>query len=803
MATNPIQKEQEVTRKSEQKSKKTIIPKLKEDDQIKILKRVTKDIEDMKSAKQNGIVYDSRYSDVDLRYKRDDELFLMINEVDDSGWANMKSNALYKTLTSLSASFVSNGIKDTLKGRTIRDINIPAKIHTEIINNFNELRETENIDSRSYDEMVMHGVAIEYIPWKKLPTKIKVEDTKFSKENKQFVDKGIIPYIWEERIEYDDIDIENVLPHEFLIERGTYRLHGTKKAANKCALVQWISYDDFKKWADNDKAVIKENIEKVQDSGAQASNDFWQRPKTSGLENQVEKWTFFDKIECEIVTVVNGNLMKVQPLPFGVLPFADYHFMELKDEFWTPGLAAFLDPTIREQERVFNNLVNGIILDTNPVKMIDSQFTEEFMAGGERFEVGQMVSITGLAQNPNIIKEMPTGSGRSVEAFRVLDTFEQNFIEISGINARRFGSLQRSYNASEVQLVDAATDNIINRTVRRYFQGRVNRIKMMVRWITQEYPKARAMDMFGHKFDKPQKRKILLDSKEFTYEATDLEKLDEKMYNGFAEFEISNDKMLKFEGEFTLPIDSEFIKRMNRERETQKWATLFPQTAQLAGDPRYTPDGQPIAPFNIYKLAEGYSKAFDIEDTLNIINIDPKEDRLEAEKENQRIMNGEIVIGRPGRTRDHLDAHDEAIYITEMYIKEKEEEVNKIKDELMQNQQMAMVEQAQMMGIPPEAIQMQPEMIEPPKEEMALNKLKKNYEYLLKHRDLDGKPVGDNAIQALPQEQMMQGQTMASNPMMDQMAAMGMGGIPAVTGGTPPGMPGSPVPQAPQSGMVM
>lgn len=798
MTNTSILKDTESTRKKEQKSKKRIIPKLTPEEQSKIVKRVSADIQDMKDAKHDGIVYDSYRRDVDIRHKRDDELFLMINEVKDSGWANMKSTALYKTLTSLSASFVSNRVVDTIKGHGIRDINIPAKIHTKLINDFNERHEIENIDSRTYDEMIEHGVAIEYIPWKKIKTKIKIEDTVYSKENKELADKGVIPYKWVDKIEYDDVDIENVLLHEFLVEPGAYRLHGTKKAANKCALVRWISYDDFKKEVDNDPNVIKENIDKIKASGTQEENNFWKRPVTEGLSSQIEKWILFDKVNCEIVTVYNGVLMKVQPLPFGILPFADYHYMELKDEFWTPGLASFLDPTIREQERIFNQLINGVILDVNPIKMVDSRYTEEVMAGGERFEVGQMISITGLSENPNVVREMPTGSGRSAEAFRILDTFEQNFIEISGINARRFGSLQRSYNASEVQLVDAATDNIINRTVRRYFQGRANRVKMQVLWFTQEYPKGRAMNMYGEKLEKPQKRKLLLNGQEFIYTDSDKEKLDIKTYEGFSEFELKDEKMLKFQEDFTLPIDSEFIKRMNKEREAQKWATLFPQTAQLAGDPRYTPDGQPIPPWNIYKLAEGYSKAFDIEDTLNYVCLDPKEDVNEALKQNQDILDGKVVIGRVGRSREHLEVHDQAIYITEVYIKEKQEEIKKKKDLMMQNLEASMMEQVIGQGLPPEAVgqMMQPQMEELP-EEKGLAEVVKNYEMLLKHRDLDGKPVGANAIQPI------QNPMMDQNVMMQQMVASGQGGIPAVTGGTPPAMPGGLVPQAPQQMMGM
>lgn len=798
MTNTSIQKDTESSRKKEQKSKKTIVPKLSQEEQDKIVKRISGDIEDMKAAKRDGIVYDSQRRDVDLRHKRDDELFLMVNEVRESGWANMKSNALYKTLTSLSASFVSNRVVDTIKGHGIRDINIPAKIHTKLVNDFNERHEIENIDSRTYDEMVQHGVAIEYIPWKKIRTKIKIEDTTYSKENKELADKGVIPYKWVDKIEYDDIDIENVLLHEFLVEPGCYRLHGNKKAANKCALVRWIGYDDFKKEVDNDPNVIKENIEKIKSSGTQEENSFWKRPQTDGLSSQIEKWVFFDKVNCEIVTLYNGILLKVQPLPFGMLPFADYHYMELKDEFWTPGLASFLDPTIREQERIFNELINGVILDVNPIKMVDSRYTEEIMAGGERFEVGQMIPITGLNETPNVVREMPTGSGRSAEAFRILDTFEQNFIEISGINARRFGSLQRSYNASEVQLVDAATDNIINRTVRRYFQGRANRVKLQVYWFTQEYPKGRAMDMYGEKLEKPRKRKLLLNGQEFIYSDTDKEKLETKTYEGFSEFELSDEKMLKFDEDFTLPIDSEFIKRMNKEREAQKWATLFPQTAQLAGDPRYTPDGQPIPPWNIYKLAEGYSKAFDIEDTLNYVCLDPKEDVDEAIKQNQEILDGKVVIGRAGRSREHLEAHDQAIYITKAYIDEKQEEVKQKKDTILQNQQAGMAEQAMQMGIPPEMLgQMpQPPLPEIP-EEKALAELTKNYQMLLDHRELDGKPVGANAIKPI------QNPMMDENILMQQLAAQGQGGIPAVTGGTPPGMPGGLVPQAPQQMMGM
>src|SRR5690606_14025555 len=184
------------------------------------------------------------------------------------------------------------------------------------------------------------------------------------------------------------------------------------------------------------------------------------------------------------------------------------------------------------------------------------------------------------------------------------------------------------------------------------------------------YTKKIVIDRFGERLDKPITRKLVLDGVELIYPQTDEEKIRVKKIEGLSEFDLTEDR-IKFEETPIFFIDPESDAKLNRAANSQKWQNIFPQMVRFAGDPMYTPPGQPVPPFNINKVSEYYAKNNDIpEDVLNATIEDPIEDRNEALEENEQILKGDIVIGQMGRSRYHIEAHLQGILLVERYIAE-------------------------------------------------------------------------------------------------------------------------------------
>jgi hypothetical protein len=799
------------TNEQEQKSKKPIPRKsISAKKQKAIISRVMDDIQQMIDYKRNGCYYDALRTSIDDRYKRDDDLFLMWKEENADGWSNVASSALYRNQQAIAGEFSDTQIMDILRPTDLSDTS-KLKIMEKILANWNKRHSLETVDKRTFEEMSRYGIGIEKIHWKRITRKVKevkknVKETEklTEKEYQRLVENNEIPYQWVDFIQFNDVIKENVDPDTFFVEPGAYRLYGHTKSANKCATIEWISYDDFLLEVKSDPGVIKDNIDLVKRSGHKTSDDVRSEASKTpdsydGLVNQVKKTVYYNVVNDEIVTLYNDFLLKVGPLPFHVLPFVDHHFMEFKGYFYTPGLGALLDPTIREQEDIKNALIDELKLKINPPTYVDDMAYDSIATGIERFKPGELIPVEGLASSGGqLIREHPVAQSRSVEAFQMLGVLDQNIVEIAGIDPKRLGSIQRTGSATEASLMDAASAKVIRMILSNYLRGRVESTKLVYKWIVQEYTKALAMKINGDKDKTKIPTKIILEGVEIKYPKTDKEKLIERRIQGYSQFDLEKEH-LEVKSEPLFEIAPESIQKLTEAQDIQKLQNALPQMIPLAGDPRTVQPGQPMPVFNITAIGEHYRKKMGFpESFINYVEVDEDQEREIARKENQDILSGKYVIGTKGRCLAHVQEHETGI----MLMIDQLESMKKLEAARIEKEEKALEDiQKTIEGVDPAMMAMVPGIMQQPADTTesttAINimELEKNVKNLIKHYAIDKLspnepiPFEQFLAETTPQgfHTMPDGTMMADNQMPP---APPMPGAmpPEMMGGMPPGM---------------
>lgn len=751
---------------------KTKTPKIRifppEEEQNKVLSEALKKQEAMENWRKQGCWYDPNTSNIDSRWKRDDELYLMISEIDTRGWADTASAALYKNIQTLESEFHSLDFIDRIKVYSAKDVG-RNKLVENIIKITNDKNGTKYQDCQTATNTFKYGKAYQVVEWLNITSEypqVKKKE-KLSDKEKLGIEKGVLPYEIKKYTEFDDVDVYDIHPSKVYIEPGAVHFYGRRKRANYGSIVEWISYEDFLRESKLPGFITK-NKDKIKTSGTDTGSTFWNAPENQGKEGQVKRTRFFDRVNLRELVIYNNILGFIKPLSFGAIPIVDYSFFNIKDEHYVPGLGALLDPLIREQNSTRNDILNRIKLDNNPPVYVDSMVASEISSGGERLELGEFVPITGLQHmGTNAIMPHPIGQARMQEALAMLSSLEENIVEISGVNPRRHGSLQRSYNATEVQIVDSATAKTIDLFFSRFYEGRAERTKLQIKWMQQEYTKEMAMDRNGEKLEKPKKRVIALEGVKYELDKTDREKWIEQQIEGFSELELDK-KVFDLDDNYKVYPDPEVMRKLTKDIERRMWEQILPQLVPLSNDPRYLQPGQPPAPCDITKLLKGYTSAHEI-DVMSSYDLDIDKEVEEAHEQNDKIIKGEFITGHPGEPLEHVQIHEQAMMIMEKDMDDRRKLVPPL-DPIVAQRFQAMGQ------IPPKTAQ-----------EQAIEEMEQRLKYLKYHIDIDRKTVGSPV------------------PMFPETNKMGGMNVPIgrVTGATPPQMPGGDIVPPPVMGGMM
>src|SRR5690554_5052709 len=220
-----LQDKQYDKNEQEQNSKKIIKKRYSKKELEELKARILEDVADFRAYKQNGCYYDPETKDINTRLKKDDERYLMYTAIDDSGWSNTRSTALFKSCRAVAAERADLNSIVRIKPRTKADFN-RKPVFEKLLESLQSDPQYKQVDLRTLDEMVRYGWAIKYVPWKKIvrPVKVVKKAREMSEEEIEAVKKDkIIPYTWKNLIEYNDIDTENINPEDFYPERDAYR----------------------------------------------------------------------------------------------------------------------------------------------------------------------------------------------------------------------------------------------------------------------------------------------------------------------------------------------------------------------------------------------------------------------------------------------------------------------------------------------------------------------------------------------------------------------------------------------------
>lgn len=821
---------------TEGKKKKYIRRVYNKEEQSKIVERTLADLKEMTRYKQAACTYDPRRPDVSDRYKRNKEMLLMIKDDNEDGWSNVTSSALYRNYQAIQAEFMDADIKTRFRPSKLSDVE-KLKIGEHVVSDWERRLKIRQVEDKTFQGYVVDGEAVELIDWTRIVKKVKEakgtvknKDKKFEElseeEIQNLIESKEIPYKWKDYVEFDDVTKTVVQSETLFVEPGGYRFYGHYKRIRKAAIVEDISFDDFKREYENDPAVIKRNFKKLCRTGNQPAKDDAttavnsDATQTPGLVNTLKRITFFDENFDEKNIVIQGELIKQSRLPFHRIPLIDYHFLENGDDFYTPGLAWLLDPTTREQEDLKNALLDEQKMKVAGTMLVDEMAFPDVSAALRNSGPGTIVPVPGLAESGGrMVQELTGSTARSVEAFNLLATLDDDIVQISGINPKRLGSERRVGSATEMSVMDTSSAKVIRMIITNYFKGRSEATRLVYKWIRKEYSKPLVMDINGDKVEKTEYRKILLNGYSLEYQKSDRDKLKEKRIKGYSEFTLDEDHF-DLEGEPEFEIAPESIQKLTQQLEVQKAQNALPQMIQFAGDPMTVQPGMPIPPINSTKLWSWYVKTLEIpEEVLNLVETDDEEEEELAKEESQKILAGTVVVGTPGRCLAHVMCHQQTILQVIVLLGKIKKQVAEMKQQMNIKEIMDKA----MMGMPEELML----ALEPTSAEQAIKDIEDKLQDLIRHSEIDKLPANmpipfaellkdtnppgfvtmpDGAV--IPEELVQivnpqQPQTMPPQgqpgPQMTQGGGMTMPGNP---GGSIPSMPGSPV-QAPNQTAMM
>jgi hypothetical protein len=667
------------TTESTKETKKYKVRSISVEEQKKMSSESMDKLRIFKDWKKMACYYDPKRKDIDSRYQRDDEMFLMFKKSIEGSWSNVASPIFYRAMQQLVAEFSDADIKTKFKPQVEKDAHRVKAL--EVVNaNWEKVNKVREVDDITFERMVSHGKAVEMIEWERLSHKVhkikknvQEKDAMTDEEFERLVQLNEIPYKLVDHIDKNDVVRRPILMASFFPEPGSKSCQGTFKAMNECFLEEWISLEDALRELNSDPLVIKKNIKLVKGTGGNKTTDEFdskQENENAGLEGQVLRLKHFNVANDEVRTYYDGNLLKVYYLPFGRLPFIDYSYCQFNDHFFVPGLAAFLDPITREHETIKNALIDEQKIRINPPTYVDSMMFEDVQDGNQFLTPGKLIEVEGLSESQNAIVPHPTSNLRSTEIFQMMGILDNHGVEISGVNQKRSGSLQGVGSATEMSVMDQGTAKIIRRVVNNYFNGRVQATSLACKYFFQEYTKPLVMGINGEKLDKPKPREILLENIRIQMPQSENDKWKERRIEGYSTFVLKPD-YITLEADAEPIIAQETIAKLTGAQELQKWQNALPQlmVPDIAGDPMYTPKGQPIPIVSSTKLIKNYANAAELGDIYNYDDYDVDEEIEDAKDECKRILAGENVLGVPGKCLEHIREEERVVMVVSTLLK--------------------------------------------------------------------------------------------------------------------------------------
>lgn len=466
---------------------------------------------------------------------------------------------------------------------------------------------------------------------------------------------------------YSDITIEYIPTEEIYYDPSAKQMQGVNKSARYVMRRRIVNIDEIRSTYAIDPEA--KNLDKIKASGGYSATDqriLWSAPTDILLDDDAELIEYENKMLDKHIVLVNDIPIISKPLPNNhkQLTYHELPCIVFPNQKYGMGLPDLLQHQQIAEEILINMVMDKIYESMNNTTFIDKSVWGETTAALIRANSKYIPIDT--SQSPSIgnkIMPMPYNPV-GFDAFKALDLISKNATIASQIDPTQTSIVPSNAPATFAVMSKETAENMIANIVDNWaMYGLYSAGAQLPQMIKQFYsePYVKGMQPRDAKKIEDNLRTIRIEGKKVEIDS------------GLEEVRISDDKenysflqtkpeYLDTKGEIEVQVTPDSLEIISRGLEMQKISNMMTQVIPLAANPD-NPQSvamNPNAVFNLKEVATLYVDTFNVPSKI-LLNQDDSDavEIADAVLETNRMLEGKIVDGRPGRSEVHLQYHDQ------------------------------------------------------------------------------------------------------------------------------------------------
>lgn len=461
--------------------------------------------------------------------------------------------------------------------------------------------------------------------------------------------KGKIVYKDKEIIDFDDAYSEQIDNEFIFIDNRVAHIDKAMDMVRR----EVLDIDEFKRIYSMKPDYLPKNVDKVQKGGDTGQKAFFQMPDDME-KNEVEVIHYINRATDEYNVLANNVIIRTGPLPWKhkELPIAVFYQYYIPGRFFGMGIPKVVYSLTEERRSI--RMLN---LDRQKMQLNKMVFVNDTVDLDDDELVTRPFGIVnvntgGLPINSAI---MPMEYGDvPASYFRTEEILLEDIRRAHGIDDRIQGNATGG-TATEAAILKESSQKRINLVAQLVEMDGLKRLGKL-KWANIQffYPAPRVENIVEDNEDKQKKtyRKISTKGKEFTIVKGDDDKQVLQMNDiaGTSSFQLNKSMARFLDGDDDVTIDVEAHMVMSKPLQQAKITEMF---NTLLANPALAPV------IDLDKSARRYVEINDEDpkDWLKGGDVDPDQQRLQANFENSIMLAGYPLLGTPGATTDHTEVH--------------------------------------------------------------------------------------------------------------------------------------------------
>ena len=634
--------------------------------QFELVKRIRDGFNSSKEFRYNSCYWGGGSSDMtdwEQHWEKQQKRFLMWSkqQTGDDAQSNVKSPATIGRIISTINRLRRQNFGWSVLPQTEQD-NGTALIVDRLLNwAYNTYNFKEPILIWMVDALI-HGTSfIKLTPVKQTGYRSYIKTKKFTKQEKKDIASGKV--VWEKpkkEVIFEGLVLENIPINEVYVDPQARTIQGNTYKARYVIQRKLMHIDDFRAVYGSRPNAF--NVDKVKPLGAyDEKHDYFIRQTTDTSDNNlVEVLIYESELYDEYAVVANDILVEHHPMPFNK-KYSIYKLdlIPIPHQFYAAGIADLLQHTQEAEEILFNLMLSHAYRAIDSTFIVDKsiygEWTQAYMEADNKFIPVSTLDGKPLSSKVMQLKQEPI----SFDVVRLVDMMQKNETMSTQIDPSQMNLQMVSRTATATLSQKEQADMLIYAFLDQ-FEVTFTYLGKQVLYLLKEVVLNSKLEKVGNVEQAEEKIiNIRLQGEEIVEdkEGIRIEKLSDKKYSFFP---ITYDK-LNTVMDLEVIVKPDSLDLTDRATRRQKVMEAYAQMMPNAVDPN---DDRQIEAmrmngvvplYDAYKLASKYAKevaGFD-DSVLLYRNFSMKRALDSAKRDVQRILNGEVVAGVPGRSRIH------------------------------------------------------------------------------------------------------------------------------------------------------